>query len=159
MSSAKTIRVGLAIAACVGVLVLALLWRTVPAVIEPCSWGDAGGSEQPYRLGTCLRGSSITEIMLKFTIALFAVAAAAVIAARAASNYKLTVGASVAALCALVGFVTIQAISRQVFAVAYLSPLDEMAIVGCTFFLFGALVVWATQKWWPNKSLERTREE
>jgi hypothetical protein len=150
MSVAYRLRLALAIAACVIVLVLTLMWRSVPAVLEPCPYD----SEHPFLLGTCLRGPSTVELILKLTIALLAIATIAVLAARAAPKRKPIAGAIAAALSALVGLTTLQAISRQVFAVGYVPPVEAIGVVGGAFFLFGALVVWVIQKWRPNKRFE-----
>jgi hypothetical protein len=158
MSAASSTRLGLAIAACVGVLVLAILWDEVPAVIEPCSSENLGGSEQPYSMGTCLRRPSAVVIILKLTISFFAVAAVAVLAAMMASKRTLIAGGTAAALSGLIGLTTVQALSAQVFDIGYLPTLDAAVIVSLVFFLFGAFVVWGWRKWWPNNSLERTRE-
>lgn len=157
MSPARTIRLGLAIVVCLGALVLTLVWKTVPAVLEPCSWEDSGGIEEPYSLGTCLRGPSTAELALKLAVALLSITAVAVIVARVTLRRKVVAGAAAAALSALVGLTTLQAISGQVFEVSYVPPVEAIATVGIAFFLYGGLVGWGTQRWWPNRSLERTR--
>ena len=146
MSVAHRLRLALAIAACVLVLVLTLMWKAVPAVLGPCPYEP----EHPYSLGTCIRGPSTVESILKLTISLLAVAAVAALAARAAPKRKLIAGATAAAFGALVGLITLQQISRQVFAVGFVPPAEAIVVVGGAFFLFGALVVWVIEKWWPN---------
>jgi hypothetical protein len=85
--------------------------------------------------------------ILKLTISLMAIATIAALAAQATATRKRVAGATAAALTALVGLTTLQAISRQVFVVGYAPPVEAIAVVGGAFFLFGAFVVWATQKW------------
>lgn len=158
MSTASVIRLGLAILACVGVLVLTILWNEVPAVIEPCSGGIPDDPSQQLWLGSCLRGPTPVEVALKLAISLLSIAGAAALVAKATPKRKILAGATAAALSALVGLTTLQAVSVQVFDVGYLPPVEEVAIVGVAFFLFGALVGWVLQRWWPNKLLERTLE-
>ena len=146
MGTAHGLRLSLAIAAWVLVLVLTLMWRAAPVVFESCPYEP----DHPYSLGTCIRQPSTVERILKVTISLFAVASIAVLAARAARKRKIIAGATAAALTALVGLVTFQAILTQVFTVGFVPPVEAIVAVGGVFFLFGALVVWVTQTSWPN---------
>jgi len=95
--------------------------------------------------------------ILKLVFSLLAIAGAAVFTAKRASRLKVIAGATAASLCALVGLQARHAVDAQVFDVGYVPSLLAVAIVGGLFFLFGALVAWGTERWWPNKSLERTR--
>jgi hypothetical protein len=158
MNVARGTRLGLAIAGCVGVLVLTILWNEVPATIGPCSGGAFDDPKNPYGLGTCLRGPPMPVVLLKLAIAFIAIAGVAALAANASRKRRRIAGGGAAALSALAGLVTVQAVSAQVFDVGYFPSADAVAIVGTTFFLFGAAVVWGLDTRWPNKSLERTRE-
>jgi len=162
MSSATKTRSAIAIAACVAALVLSLFWGRVLVELGPCSFEEPGdGIENPYgigALGTCVQGPSALISMVQLAIAVLALATVAVLASQMVSRRQWLVGALAAAASAWVGLLAMQIVKAQIFKVDYLQFLAASAVVWLVFFAFGAVVVWAWRKWWPNSSLERTRE-
>jgi hypothetical protein len=154
MTLSSSIRLGLGFAACVAALILATLWGEVPARFGPCPEDPAN----PYMIAHCLLGPPPLVVALKLAISLLAIAGPAVLAARAAPAFKVIAGAVATSFSSLFGLLARHAVMAQTFDVGSMPSLNVVAIVGCIFFLFGALVAWATARWWPNNSLERTRD-
>jgi hypothetical protein len=154
MTLAGSIRLGLGLLACVGVLILAIVWGHVPARYGPCPEDPAN----PYIISHCVLGPPLLVVILKLAISLMAIAGAAVLATRAAPKLKVTIGAFAASFCSLFGLFAVNAVVAQTFTVGFAASLEAVVTVACLFFLFGASVAWVTARWWPNKSLERTRE-
>ena len=154
MTLAGSIRLGLSFVGCVTALMLAIAWGQVPARYGPCPQDPAN----PYGLSTCVLGPPPPVLVLKLAVALIAIAGAAVFATRAAPKLKVTIGAAAASFCSLCGLLAINAVAAQTFKGGIAPSPEAAVVVACTFFLFGALVAWVTARWWPNNSLERTRE-
>jgi hypothetical protein len=154
MTLTSSIRLVLGLAACGVVLILAALWGEVPARYGPCPEDPA----EPYSIAHCVLGPSRLVAVLKLAISLLAIAGSAVLAAMTVQKSRVIIGAAAASLCSLVGLSARHVVFAQTFDVGFAPSLSAVAIVACVFFLFGALVVWGMARWWPNKSLERTRE-
>ena len=144
--------------ACIIVLVFAITLFEVPAVLEECFGTPEGYPENPYSMGTCLRKPTLPVTVLKLVIALLAISGASVIAARGVSRFKVIAGATAASISSFFGLVARNVVDAQIFEITYLPSPSKLAIVGCSFFLFGALAAWATERWWPNRSIERVHE-
>jgi hypothetical protein len=97
-------------------------------------------------------------MVLKLMVSLMAIAGAAVLATRAATRFRVTSGAVAAAFCSLFGLFAVNAVAAQTFKGGISPSLEAVVAFACTFFLFGVLVSWVAARWWPNTSLERTRE-
>jgi len=144
--------------ACIIVLVSAIVVFEVPAVLEECFGTPEGYPDNPYSMGTCIRKPPLPVAVLKLVIALLAISGASVIATRGVSRFKVVAGATTASTSSFFGLVARNVVDAQIFEIAYLPSLSKSAIVGCAFFLFGALVAWATERWWPNHRIERAHE-
>jgi hypothetical protein len=154
MTLAGSIRLGLGFSACVGALILAVVWGQVPARYGPCPQDPAN----PYVIADCVLGPPLLVVILKLAIALTAIAGAAVLATRAAARLKVTIGAVAASFCSLFGLFAVNAVVAQTFKGGFVPSIEAVAVVACVFFLFGAIVALVTARWWPNNSLERTPE-
>jgi hypothetical protein len=144
--------------ACIIVLVAAIMLFEVPAILEACFGTPEGYPDNPYSMGTCLRTPPLPVAVLKLVIALLAISGASVIAARGVSQFKVVAGATAATISSFFGLVARNVVDGQIFKIAYMPSPSKIAMVGCAFFLFGALVAWATERWWPNRSIERVHE-
>jgi hypothetical protein len=154
MTLSGSIRLGLGFSACVAVLVLAILLGDVPVRYGPCPEDPAN----PYMIAHCTLGPPLFVVVLKLVISLLAITAAAALAARSEFKSKVLLGGAAASLCSLFGILAQHAVIAQTFDVGIVPSLDVVGIVLCLFFLFGALIAWATARWWPNTSWARTRE-
>jgi len=159
MRAAVHWRLLIGVMACILVLIAAIMVFEVPAVLEECFGTPEGFPENPYAMGTCVRRPPLPVAVLKLVIALLAISGASVIAARGVSRFKVVTGATAAAISSFFGLVARNVVDAQIFQIPYLPSPSKLAIVGCSFFLFGALVAWATGRWWPNRSIGRVREE
>jgi hypothetical protein len=152
MRTAINWRLLFGITACIVVLVFAIMWFEVPAVLEEC-YGP-----EPYSMGTCIRRPPLPVAVLKLVVELLAIAGAAVIAARGVSRFKVVAGAMAASTISLFGLAARNMVDAQIFVdVAYIRSPSTLAIVGCSFFLFGSLVAWATEHWWPLRNTRNAR--
>jgi hypothetical protein len=164
MGLAPSLRLLLGIATCVGVLVLAMVWDEVPAVFVQCSErlpeipSDSGAVAGSYWIGTCLCSPGPIVLILKLVGTVLAVATAAVLATRAATTFRVTAGATAAVFCGLLGLQARHMVNAQVFDVGTFPSFRVAAIGACSLYIFGVLVGLATERWWPNTSLERARE-
>jgi hypothetical protein len=152
MRSANFLRLALGIVVGAGVLVLVNLWGEIPAGIGPCP------DDPPGEISHCVLGPSPLIVVLKLLVSFLAAVGAAVLAAKTSPKLRIVAGATAATVIAMVWLAARQTIEAQVFDLEYRSRLEAVAIVGGLSFLLGALVAWGTQRWWPNKSLERTRD-
>ena len=151
-------RIGLAIPACIAILVLAVLWDYYPPSNEPCFIASAPDVVQPYGLAHCYREPSAFELFLRAAIPLIALAAVAALVALTAHTRKIITGASATAASALLGLVLVHMIVSRTIPISYVPSAASAAIVVIASFVFGAAVAWGASKRWPNTSLERTRE-
>ena len=159
----KACQLGVAVVLCAAVLAITVLWNDLPGSspdcpgyeLPPISSADVVG---PYVLVDCFREVSLSERVVKLLVALIALSALAVYVSTVIPSPKVWPSAVVCALSAVIA----------VFPVAFAYPNefgwwptpDPIALltIGVVSALLGALASWAAVKWWPNKSLERTRE-
>jgi hypothetical protein len=131
-----------------------VLWRDAEPAYEPCSEEP----DEPYSISHCFAPPSAFVLIANVTPPLLGLAAIAALAATALPSRKIVAGLSASALVALLGLTVFRAPVAEALGVPWMRAESAETIVGPAAFLFGALVSWASLKWWPSKSLGRPRE-
>jgi hypothetical protein len=147
-------RVILAIVGCVGLFVAAVPGREPWVGIEPCP----DDPSQPLVIAHCFATPPILYLVSMVSVPLLGLAALVALAATAITSYKIAAATAAAALSAFLGLTVFQTAVAQALGIGWMLPESAAISVGPTSFAFGVLVSWVSLKWWPNKSLERTRE-
>jgi hypothetical protein len=106
----------------------------------------------PYLLVHGYFPPSTAEIVMRLAVGLTSLVAAAMVASRLFASRKLLTGAAVAAASATLAFLFLCAVAgRMPRSLVYYFALAASPIVGVPAALVAA-------RWWPNTSLERTRD-
>jgi hypothetical protein len=145
MRAYASAKVGAAALAAGFVLAVIAIWREYPG------WG-------PTCEGfACEMFLPPEEYAVKVSAALLTLLWTASVAIRSFPSRRLLASA---VACGLGGAIAVLFLSVAVAPVfgRYRFPLLGMAELGAITGLVGALAAWCVGRWWPNKSLERTRE-
>jgi hypothetical protein len=137
-------KVGAAALAAGFVLGVITIWREYPGWGPSCE-GDCEVSLPPW------------EYVLKIAAALLTLLWTASVAIRSFPGRKVIASAIACALSGVVGEFFLSVALAPVFG-RYEFSIAGMAIWGTVTALIGALAAWCVGRWWPNTSLERTRE-
>jgi hypothetical protein len=161
MTVSVLLRFSLAVIACAGVLVLTALyeviflpeWKSHELVETVTPSGQvAVGIAHLYRVPTLL------ESILRIATPLLALIFVAGYFARLVPNRKVWSGAIAAMCAALITLVVLQSETARRLELGYWPWASTFAIWAAVSLSIGAAASWALGVWWPNKSLERTRE-
>jgi hypothetical protein len=121
------------------------IWREYPG------WG-------PSCEGDCEVFLPPSEYVVKVAAALLTLLWTVSVAIRSLPDRKVLASTVACVLSGLVGAIFLSIALAPVFG-RYKFPASGMAIVGTITGLIGALAAWCAGRWWPNTSLERTRDE
>jgi hypothetical protein len=147
-------RLALAIAGCVGLFVAAFPGREPWVGIEPCPYD----SSQPLVIAHCFATPPIVDLVSMVAVPLLGLAAIVALAATALPSYKIAAATAASALSVLLGLTVFQTAVAQALGIGWMLPESAEIKVGPASLAFGVLVSCVSLKWWPNNSLERTRE-
>ena len=144
----------LAIAACAWLLVVALHLQAHTGA-EKVPNPDYGKSSDtvslPYLMAHYYRPPTATEMGLSVALMVVALAGVSVLASRISPRHRIVSGVVAAAVSAALGLVLLTMLARQ------LPPLQTIGLGIVGSVVVGAAAAWLSGRWWPNKSLERTR--
>jgi hypothetical protein len=101
---------------------------------------------------------STIEVILLIAIPILSLGGSGAYLASLVPNRKVWVGGGASACGALIALMAIQAVMARRLGVGYAPGAITAAIWGVVSFAIGAGFSWVNAVWWPNKSLERTRE-
>jgi hypothetical protein len=156
------ITIGIAIALGAAIVVPTILWNDYPGSGPKPTLEYEGepalGVERPLAIVHYYREPPPYEIAVKIVTSLLVLMAVAAIAAAQTQRRKIAVGAMAAALVAFAVTFALRAIAAPTLQISYFPSLSTLAVNAAIGALLGALAAWAYGRWWPNKSLERTRE-
>jgi hypothetical protein len=128
-------------------------WQTHEYVERTTASGDTVvGIADTHRI------PSTIEAVLRILIPLFALAGLAAYTARLAPEQKVLNGAGASAMSALLTLSVLQFIMARKVGVSYIPRDTTVALWTAVSLSIGAAASWVFAVWWPNKSLERTRE-
>jgi hypothetical protein len=144
MRASASSKIGAAALATGFVLAVIAIWREYPG------WG-------PSCEGDCVVFLPPSEYAVKIVAALVTLVWAVSVAIRSFPNRKVLASTIACALSGALGALFLSVALAPVFG-RYKFPAAGMAIVGTVTGLIGAVVAWCVGRWWPNTSLERTRE-
>jgi hypothetical protein len=122
--------------------------------IEPCPQDPA----EPYVIAHCFASPPIHYLLYKLTIPLLGLAAIVALVATAIPMRKIIAGAAASVLALFLGLTIFQVPVAVLLGVPWMDPTSAAPMVGIASLLFGVIASWASLKWWPNKSFERTRD-
>jgi hypothetical protein len=154
VSVVGTFRVVLAILGCIGLLVAIVAGGEPWLGIEPCPQEPS----EPLVIAHCYATPPILYLVSMVAVPLLGLAAIVALAATAIPRYKFAAAAAASALSTFLGLTAFQPAVAHALGVPWMIPESAAIIVGPASFVFGVLTSWVSLKWWPNKSLERTRE-
>jgi hypothetical protein len=97
------------------------------------------------------------EYVVKIAAALLTLAWTSSVAIRIFPGHKVLASTAGCALGGAIGFAFLSVAVAPVYG-RFSFPIVGVAMLGAVTGLFGAFVAWAFTRWWPNNSLERTRE-
>jgi hypothetical protein len=101
---------------------------------------------------------STIEVILTIAIPLLSLAGAAIHVASPVERRKVVVGGGASACVALIALTVIHSFMWRRRDAGYFPGLINIVGWSIVSFAIGAGACGATARWWPNKSLERTRE-
>jgi hypothetical protein len=161
LTAAATFRVLLAVTACAALLVMTALsdeifFSDFPMYEAIESESPSGeliviGEAHLYRI------PSMTEVVLKVAVPLFALIGLAAFVSSRVAVRKVWAGTAASGFAALIA-IAVQCVMAQNFGVSRIPPASTLAVWTATSLAIGAAASWAMTFWRPNKSLERTRE-
>jgi hypothetical protein len=156
MRARSKLLVPLAIAACAGLLIMALQLQArtwVEEVPNPEYGKSANAVTLPYSMVHYYRVPTAAETAISIALMVVALAGVSLLAARLSSQHKIVSGTVAAVISATLTLSVLAVMAQRM-------PQAQTICIG----ILGAAVVgiaaaWLSARWWPNKSLERTREE
>jgi len=151
---ASTSRIVLAIIGSVGLFIATVLGREPWIAIEPCP----PDPNQPLAIAHCYASPPILYLVSMVGVPVLGLAAIVALAATALPSHKFVAAAAASVLSTLLGLTAFQPVIAVALGVPWMRAESAAIIVGPASFFFGLLMSLVSQRWWPNKSLERTRE-
>ena len=127
------------------VLALTTIWREYPG------WGP--GCE-----GDCFVVLPPAEYAVKLAVGLLSLMSVAAVAVKAFPIRKVLAASLACALSGAAGLFLLSAAIARIFGQYKFPDLLALVAVSTITGVVGALAAWGLGRWWPNKSLERTRE-
>jgi hypothetical protein len=162
LSVSVILRALIAVAVCAAVIVLSALaddiffsdFKHYELVEHRSPTGEPNGAGIVHYYRT----PSTFEAVLRITGPLLALVGVAVYVASLRSTRKVRAGAIASVVGAFVALVVIQYFMAPSWRQGYFPHPMNLAIWGAVSAAIGAGSAWVSGVWWPNKSLERTRE-
>jgi hypothetical protein len=146
-------QITLAIVACGAVLSWAALWREYPGtVVDQCVGHNGPG------ISHCGYLAPLNERIIRISVAVSAVCALAMFSAWRLPRAKVVLSAAACTVSAWIALGSLFLAIYDAFGEVRLPSLAGLLLAGMPTATLGAVVAWAFLRWWPNKSLERTRE-
>jgi len=144
MNVALVAKVAGAVVTAAVVLVLATLWHDAPWSGEGCA-------------GDCWVEVSKVDYALKLAVALLSLVLVAAATSRAVARRKVLAAAMACAVSGAAAVFILSCLVAYTFG-TFRGP-DPIALITVSIVtgIVGALAAWCVVRWWPNKSLERTR--
>ena len=145
MKGALIAKVAGAVVTAAVVLVLATLWHDSPWSGEGCT-------------GDCWVEVSKLDYVVKLAVALLSLVLTAAVTSRVVARHKVLAAAMACAASGAIAVFILSCLVAYTFG-NYRGP-DPIALITVSIVtgIVGALAAWCVVRWWPNKSLERTRE-
>jgi hypothetical protein len=145
MNGAVIAKVAGAVVTAAVVLVLATLWHDSPWSGERCA-------------GDCWVEVSNLDYSVKVAVALLSLLLAAAVTSRVVARRKVLAAAMACAASGAIAVFILSGLVAYTFG-NYRGP-DSIALITVSIVtgIVGALEAWCVVRWWPNTSLERTRE-
>ena len=150
--------------ACAAILSIAVLWNEMPGSVVHCSDDEptelsSDGSVKPYGIAHCFRIVPMAERIAKVAVSFFAFVALAYVVNKATPRSQIWTSAGLAMASAVIVLAVLGYLHGRVFERWLFPNLVALLVICAVTGSIGAGASWALSKWWPNKSLERTREE
>jgi hypothetical protein len=156
------ITIGIAILLGAAIIIPTIVWNDYPGSGPKPTLEYVGeptpGIERPLAIVHYYRQPPPYEIALKIATSLVVLMSVAAIAAAQSPRRKIAIGAMAAALVALTVTFALRVIAAPTLQISYVPSLGALATNAAFGSVLGAFAAWAYGRWWPNKSLEQTRD-
>jgi hypothetical protein len=127
------------------VLALTTIWREYPG------WG-------PSCEGDCFIVLPAAGYAVKLAVGFLSLTSVAAVAVKAVPIRKVLAASLACALSGAVGLFLLSGAIARIFGQYKFPDLLALVAISTITGAVGALAAWGLGRWWPNKSLERTRE-
>ena len=162
MSVREIFKLAIAMLVCAAALSVIVLWNEMPGSVVDCPSGEPPANSDdavgPYTIHHCFRVVPAIERVIKVVTAMIAFSGLAYVSVSAARRAKVLVGAGACAASAVSAWLVLSYVHGRVLGTWLVPALLPFVTVCAIAGAFGTLASWAFARWWPNKSLERTRE-
>ena len=161
MASRAFIRVGTAVAVAAVLLSLSALWDvfvTPSPSIECFESSPEPGAVPACGIAHYYHDPSVAEIAIRISVAILALIGVAAVSTRSVANSSILVGTAAAIATGLLALAVLVALTVGSGHIDLKWTSLAAASVCGVCLVLGLTTSHITSKWWPNKSLERTRE-
>lgn len=161
MTASVLARVCIAVIVCAAILVLTAFyedlflpeWQVHEFVETKTPSGDVAiGIAHVFRIPPTI------EVVLRIAIPLFSLVGLAAYVARLAPDRKVWSGAIASMVAALMTLTVLQIVIARKLDLGHVPHATTVAVWVAVSLSIGAAASWIFAVWWPDKSLERTRE-